>query len=782
MPHLDFSAYPFTWLLREPGFLMPAMSLGGNFGSRPVKFESGERAATALMERLDGLKYDAIYLPMSVFRTPLNRKAENIAYTFGLVMDVDLNNYLGIGKDDVQGLPDDHIEDALHQMRVEIEDVLKRYEITLPHLVVNSGYGLYFYWWLAPSAGDPEVRHVQTNWLHWIADLLDDEIGPGLVERNTLDPGTRITRIVGSLNLKGPTERRVKEAKERFDQAGLTIEDLDQAEVRAKPTGEPWRPGRPRVLEQSVRDELVAFLTHHWRPGRRHHLAVATAGLLAKWGVSPEETTLLIKSVCQAAGDDEFDDRLRAIGTTFNRIAAGKQISGFYGLRGALLGPERVAFEALIRRTDRTQRAKVNVKGPGQSSQSDEQDEPIAPEAPRVAPNERVVFTDPPPEIMRGWIGQYIETMQKTTEAPAAFHLGCGLTAAGSVIGRSVGVQYGSAVVFPNLYTMLVGVSGKTRKDSAIKLATTFLRTRISEQGRLSSFSVSILTDIGSSEGLLQYLSEHPSTLLHISELSRLLSNKNRGVTSSISPMLMELWDSPEKASSTTRNNPITVEKPFLSALAAVQPDVLADQINDSDIHSGFANRWLYICGNGGSPIPWPAPLDRSQLELLGRLVAAQVPQDLRTLHLAPGATDFWTDWYLERFHASGSPEELSMQQRVPVNAVKIALIHAVLNGHGAIELPDLEMGAKTAEWAWNNVRLLLGEWGGTNDQRIVSRVLAVLETVPNPVPRPYLVHLTNSRRWSVRDFNLNLEAMEKSGLVVLDHDGAVSLGWRKPA
>jgi hypothetical protein len=231
---------------------------------------------------------------------------------------------------------------------------------------------------------------------------------------------------------------------------------------------------------------------------------------------------------------------------------------------------------------------------------------------------------------------------------------------------------------------------------------------------------------------------------------------------------------------STVRHNPIRVDRPFLSALAAVQPDVLADQINDADIHSGFANRWLYICGNGAAPIPWPQPVDRSQLELLGRLVTAQVPSDPRTLHLAPGALEFWTDWYLERYHATGTPEELSMQQRVPVNAVKIALIHAVLNHHDAIELPDLEMGARTAEWAWSNVRMLLGEWGGTNDQRIVSRVLAALESMPNPIPRPQLVHLTGSRRWSVRDFNTMLEAMEKSGLVTLDADGAVSLGWRK--
>lgn len=773
MTQLEFSAYPFTWLLREPGFLMPALSLGGKFGSKPVKFISGEGAASDLDASLDGLNYEAVYLPMAVFATPLNRKKENIAHTFGLVIDADLNNYLGIGKDDVHGLPDDYLDDALHQMRLDIEEVFRRFDIILPHLVVNSGYGLYFYWWLAPSAGDPEVMPVQQNWLRWVADLLDGEIGVGLIERNTLDPGTRLTRIVGSINTKGPTPRRVKEAKERFDSNPLMIEDLDQAEVRAEPTGTPWRPGRPRVLDPSVRQELVEFLEHHWAPGRRHFLAVAAAGLLAKWGVSPEETTLVIKQVCMASGDDEFDDRLRAINTTFQRIAAGKQVSGFYGLRGALLGPERVAFEALIRRTDRRQRPRVNVRGAG--------DEYVPPSEPVGGSNERVVFTDPPAEVMRGWIGQYIETMRKTTEAPSAFHLGCGLTAAGCVIGRSVGVQYGSDVVYPNLYTMLVGVSGKTRKDSAIRRATTFLRTRISEQGRLSGSTVSILTDIGSSEGLLQYLSDHPSTLLHISELSRLLSNKNRGVTSSISPMLMELWDSPSQVSSTVKNNPIRVENPFLSALAAVQPDVLADQINDQDIHSGFANRWLYICGNGGAPIPWPETLDRSHLELLGRLVAAQIPSDQRTLRLAPGAKDFWDEWYLGIFHATGTPEELSMMQRVPVNAVKVALIHAVLNGHDAIELPDLEMGAKTAEWAWGNVRLLLGEWGGTNDQRIVARVLAALRSQPNPVARPHLVELTTSRRWSVRDFNTMIDAMEKSGMVVFDHDGGISLGYRRP-
>jgi hypothetical protein len=329
--------------------------------------------------------------------------------------------------------------------------------------------------------------------------------------------------------------------------------------------------------------------------------------------------------------------------------------------------------------------------------------------------------------------------------------------------------MYGSDPVYPNLYTMLVGASGKTRKDSAIRRGTSLLRTQPSGLGVFSAPPVSILRDVGSAEGLLGFLAEHPSTLLHISELSRLMGNAKREVTRTISPTLMEAWDCPEQMSNQTKQ-PVVAKNPTLSALAAVQPDVLADLFTDSDIHSGFANRWFFVAGSGGSPKPWPEPVPAEKMTyLLEVLYAARdrSQKNDRALELDDEARDVWEQWYLEQFEVGGNPEELAMQQRLPVIAVKIALILSSLDGGSTISSGALRAAISIVTWSWSNLRPLLGEWGGSIENRIHTRVVNNLSVAPNRVmERAALQSAVSSRRWSVLDFNKVLTGMETSRIV----------------
>lgn len=72
------------------------------------------------------------------------------------------------------------------------------------------------------------------------------------------------------------------------------------------------------------------------------------------------------------------------------------------------------------------------------------------------------------------FISLYLQYTAKT-ECPVFFHRWCALTSLAAYLGRNVYLQHGHFTLYPNLYTMLIGVPG-TRKSSAIKISSKLLK------------------------------------------------------------------------------------------------------------------------------------------------------------------------------------------------------------------------------------------------------------------------------------------------------------------
>lgn len=90
-------------------------------------------------------------------------------------------------------------------------------------------------------------------------------------------------------------------------------------------------------------DELlkaVAFLAaasevmQNWKVGQRHDLALAFSGLCAKEGVKPNLTMHLVQRICQSTNDSEYDDRAKAVRTSFHKVDS--CLSGFSKLQNLL--------------------------------------------------------------------------------------------------------------------------------------------------------------------------------------------------------------------------------------------------------------------------------------------------------------------------------------------------------------------------------------------------------------------------------------------------------------
>ncbi len=72
----------------------------------------------------------------------------------------------------------------------------------------------------------------------------------------------------------------------------------------------------------------ATLLARHWRNGTRHALALAVAAVLARGGWSEQEAIAMVDTICDAVGDTEQEDRLRAVRDTYEKHRRREPIAG----------------------------------------------------------------------------------------------------------------------------------------------------------------------------------------------------------------------------------------------------------------------------------------------------------------------------------------------------------------------------------------------------------------------------------------------------------------------
>jgi putative DNA primase/helicase len=86
----------------------------------------------------------------------------------------------------------------------------------------------------------------------------------------------------------------------------------------------------------AIRISVGSVLLKNWHSGKRHDLALAIAGYLARCQWTEKDVGNLVEIVATCAGDDEVEGRTNDVKTTFEKHRAGQVISGFEALRDAV--------------------------------------------------------------------------------------------------------------------------------------------------------------------------------------------------------------------------------------------------------------------------------------------------------------------------------------------------------------------------------------------------------------------------------------------------------------
>lgn len=216
--------------------------------------------------------------------------------------------------------------------------------------------------------------------------------------------------------------------------------------------------------------------------------------------------------------------------------------------------------------------------------------------------------------LSRGWITDYVNYARTVTDAPLAYHYATATTIILHALSHiDIRVYTSDTDLKTNghhyelttpLWTALIGLSGD-RKSFAMDLGLDLLRRAVGPEA--------ILPTDGSIEAWTDYLADHPNIVLHREELSFLFSQSRRSYMEGLKDWMLTLHSGrrydrttrrKKKASDdkgmehdTGENEHVVIERPRMTTLGAIPPEVFRTKSESLDWSSGFFARFMFFPG-----------------------------------------------------------------------------------------------------------------------------------------------------------------------------------------
>lgn len=359
---------------------------------------------------------------------------------------------------------------------------------------------------------------------------------------------------------------------------------------------------------------------------------------------------------------------------------------------------------------------------------------------------EEVIPSTPhlPEDVWQGLFGDYRELVADTTEASDNYHYACFAQLIGTTLARRAHV-YHARRLFPNFYVCLVGRTAVTRKDTSWSRARDILE-RLHTNIDVENPAFQIIPGIGSAEGLIDALGgERKVVLLNESEFLSLLSKARQEGLANLIPKLASLYDCPDRETLKTRTKAVECKEPFLSIISGTTHSWLQQALTEKEIYGGFANRFMYICGEPKDPMPFPPKVDAVKRDALVnqindiRLWAEELRADNGgELTASDEAKGRFAAYYAE-YHKRCASESLSaaLIPRVQSFVWKLALLYAAMDFSQEIKINHLEPAILAGNFLEQSAVLLFHAFGASRSKQVEEKLLAFLQSKGKGVPIP---------------------------------------------
>lgn len=386
----------------------------------------------------------------------------------------------------------------------------------------------------------------------------------------------------------------------------------------------------------------------------------------------------------------------------------------------------------------------------------------------------------------QGIAGDYADLIAEHSEADPAGVILCFLTYAGNVLGRTRYFSVNSKMHHPNLYSVIVGVSGKGRKGTTVSEVDSIFR-RVCNSWHKGCRRSGLVTGEGLIEEIKDPVEEESEgefvvrggssdkrRLCEEPEFAKVLI-KMKHKDSILSSVVRDLWDSNDFQHMTKRN-PVTVTSPHVSLVTSITQEELLHVMPRSEVHNGTANRFLfgYVERERLIPLPKPIPtiftdpLDSMLSELLGdgseigqvKLLLGEMPFDSQqTEH-------YWCEVYEDRETREDGLGEFT--RRSLAQARRLALVYSSLDGRQSVSRSDIEASLAVVDYSESTIRSIYGVgYLSPEEERLLRRVAESNQITRSEVHKVFNNHLGKEKLDSM------IQKLEDRGFIeIFSSDG----------
>ena len=252
--------------------------------------------------------------------------------------------------------------------------------------------------------------------------------------------------------------------------------------------------------------------------------------------------------------------------------------------------------------------------------------------------------------ILSNWLDAYMQYAEDL-ESPKAYSIWTGISVLAGTLQRRVKLQWGYQPLYPNLFVILIGPSGRTRKGEAMGLG-----SNLFEKLQLPVAAESITT-----EALIRKMSNiatvfqdpdtkrqvpHSSLTVFSKELAVFLGQNDLKFLS----LLTDWYDSHDNwVYETKGSGKDTLQGVCLNLLAATAPDWIQSMLPPEAYGGGFTSRVIFIVEEHKRqvvliPKPPNEDLQKALIKDLGHIKLLK-----GSFTMSPEAIDVYKNWYMKQ-------------------------------------------------------------------------------------------------------------------------------------
>lgn len=340
---------------------------------------------------------------------------------------------------------------------------------------------------------------------------------------------------------------------------------------------------------------------------------------------------------------------------------------------------------------------------------------------------------------LEDWIETYLKYTENT-EPPISYHTWTAISLLAGALQRKVYLNWGHETIYPNMYVVLIGPSGRSRKGTAMNIGKDILKDigismtseSITREALIRDMkdSVSSFTDM--SNGKICF---HCSITAMSEELSVFLGQNDIKFLADLTDWYdsRDRWTYRTKGSGTDQ-----IQGVCFNLLGATAPDWLQSILPQEAVGGGFTSRIIFVVEDQKRKTVAEPILTEEEREI--RKVLQSDLERIATIsgemNFSPEGKDFYVNWYTnhEKSIAEGKtfikdPRFSGYLERRTTHLRKLSMVMSIARGSDRIiNIEDIQRADRVLQNVEVKMHKTFGGLGTSQYSTVTEKVINYLE------------------------------------------------------